>query len=394
VIVVGGGVIGCAVAWSLVRRGADVTVVERGVPGAEATAAAAGMLSPLGEARHSAALLELAVASLDLYPSWVERIRDRTGIDVEFRADGRLHVALTAAGEAEAMKLAAQGERFGARTITGEDARALEPALSSAVRCGLFIPGDARVDPRLLGHAVWHAAEADGVRFRLGSPVQNITIDAAHARVQGIGLADGSRLDSETVVIAAGAWSAQIAGPPRRVPVRPVRGQMFAVVASPTRSQTRGGWPLPASTEPPSRPLVSRMVQGPGCYVIPRETGRIVVGATVEDVGFASGPTPAGIAEMLAAAVEILPGIADSPLVETWAGFRPGTPDGLPILGSDPDVHGLWWATGHYRNGILLGPITGEILAALISGEPAASIEPFRIDRFLGTAIEPGRGTH
>lgn len=180
-------------------------------------------------------------------------------------------------------------------------------------------------------------------------------------------MADGTSIEAAKVVIAAGAWSGQLDGLPRRLPVQPVRGQMLAVA------------------RPDEGPLLERVIHAPGCYLIPREDGHTVIGATSERVDFEPGPTPAGIASLAEAAAVAVPAVADLRVLETWSGFRPGTPDGLPVLGADPDVEGVFYATGHYRNGILLAPITAEILTACVTaGAPPLSIDRFRPDRFQG----------
>lgn len=376
VIVVGGGAIGCAVAWRLAQRGSSVTVVERGVPGTAATAAAAGMLSPLGELRHAPPLEALGVASLAMWPSFAGELHERTGIEIELRVAGTLHVSLGDADDAalDGVLEAAQGR--GVEAMTGDAARACEPALSPAVRRAVLVTGDMRVDNRRLGHALWHAAQQDGVVFRTGVRVRRVVHDYAKARIRGVRLDDGTELLAATTVIAAGAWSAGIEGIPAQRPVFPVRGEMFAV--GPTSSAASGGVSGPQHAPP----LVTRMIHGPRGYLIPRDNGNVLVGATVEEAGFEPGPTPVGIAMMIAMASEVAPGIARLPILETWSGFRPATPDRLPLLGGDPALDGLVWATGHYRNGILLTPITGARIAALVAGERAEDLAAFAPGRF------------
>ncbi|MGH7503642.1 MAG: FAD-dependent oxidoreductase, partial [Longimicrobiales bacterium] len=297
-------------------------------------------------------------ASFDRYPDFASRIRDATGIDVEWRECGKLHVALTAAESAELDVLEAAGGRYNVQRLDADEARSLEPALSPHVLTALLVHRDGRVDSRRLGHAVWLAAERAGVTFHSGRSVKSID-PSSPAGGHTVRLDDHTSLVAGAVVIAAGAWSGTIegAGAP---PVVPVRGQMFAV----------------------SAPLVRRTIHAHGCYLIARDDGRTLVGATVEDVGFAPGPTPGGIRQLLDAAIQVTPEIAAQPLIETWAGYRPGTPDGLPILGEDPDMPGLFWATGHFRNGILLAPITGERIGAALAGDSIPDLEAFSIRRF------------
>jgi glycine oxidase len=279
-------------------------------------------------------------------------------MDVEFRENGKLHVALTEADESHLVALAEAGGRD-VELIDATATHALEPALSTRIRSALFIRRDARVDNRRLGHALWQAAEGAGARFHLGRSVVRVVAGAADFRVH---LDDGSTLNTTQMVVAAGAWSDAIEGVPD-VPVRPVRGQMLAVSAA----------------------VLRRTIHSHGCYLVPRDDGRILIGATVEDVGFEQGPTPAGIQRLLAASLELVPALADAPIVESWAGYRPGTPDEMPILGEDPDVPRLFWAAGHFRNGILLAPITAEILGRALVGEPIPEIAPFSIRRFRQT---------
>lgn len=368
VVVVGGGAIGCAIAWELTRRGAAVTVVERGTPGRGATWAAGGMLSPLPESRETGAFLTLALASLDRFPALAGAIREATGIDVQHRDDGKLLVAFDGA-EAEALAEAYRWQRAAGFDVEwledGAAVRSLEPALSAAAVAGMYVVRDHQVDNRRLGRALWLAAAGAGVRFRLGDPVAAIRVGGGV--VNGVELVGGERLDAGAVVIAAGSWSARIGGLPRPLPIFPVRGQMVAVETVP--------------------PALRRVVRTRRCYLIPRSDGRLIVGATAERAGFRTRPTAAGIRSLLSAALEVLPDLGEAPIVETWAGLRPGTPDELPILGPDPEVKGLYYATGHYRNGILLAPITATLLAEAILGEPATlPLEPFAVDRFAVTA--------
>jgi len=371
VVVVGGGVIGCTVARMLSARGASVVVLEREVPGRAATWAAGGMLSPLGEAGETAAFFRLATESLDRYPQFVSELAAQSGIDVEYRPAGKLHVSLGDDG-AILRDLYERGRGFGVQLMTGDEARSLEPALGPAVDEALFVGRDHRVNSRLLGVAVWKAAESTGVEVRCDAHVAAIELDDA-SRFAAVRLTDGSRVTGESVVIAAGAWSGSIQGLPSELPVVPVRGEMMAV-------QTGNG---------PHDAHFQRVIHAPGCYLIPREDHRLVVGATSAHVGFEAGPTPAGIAALASAAAAVAPVCSSRPLAETWSGFRPGTPDDLPILGADPLASGVYYSTGHYRNGLLLAPITAEIMAAcVLGGTPPVPIGAFGIDRFSSL---PGR---
>lgn len=363
-VVIGGGAVGCASAWELARRGLRVVVVERGTPGAEATWAAAGMLSVLSEGERPDALFALARASHDRYPAFLRALREATGASVEHRALGKLRVALSD-DAAEALRREVERQWAAGVAVEWLDraaARQLEPSLAGTVRAAALTEADAHVDNRRLGRALWAAAAAAGVTFRLGVPATRV-LATPGSRVSGVELASGERIEAATVVVAAGCWSGVLGGLPRALPVQPVRGQMLAVEAVP--------------------PLLRRIVMTSGCYLIPTAEGRVLIGATVERAGFDRRVTPAGVRDLVNAAVAAIPSLADAAIVETWAGLRPGTPDGLPILGPDPAVAGLIYATGHHRNGILLTPITAEIVADLVTGRPpAAPLEPFSPARF------------
>jgi glycine oxidase len=362
VIVAGGGVIGCAIAWELVRRGAVVTVVERSIPGHGATRAAAGMLSPL---REPGPFRDLAATSFSRYPDFIDRLAAATGENFDFDCSGKLRIALTIEALAELDALAAVGEPFGAERIDGRAALDLEPSINPGVLGGLLVRAAGRVDNRRLGEATWTAARAAGARLVAGS-VREVRAAGRPSRTSGVRLEDGTLLPGASVVIAAGAWSATIHGLPYPLPVRPVRGQMLALAAV-----------------GPAAPRLDRTVETNGCYLVPRRDGRVLVGATVEEVAFAPGPTLTGISALAAAAVEAVPGLAELPLVETWAGFRPGTPDALPVLGEDPELTGLFYATGHFRNGILLAPVTAQAIADLVTGVASTiDLAPFGVERF------------
>jgi glycine oxidase len=344
VVIIGAGIIGCAVARELARRGVSVTVVERDSPGRRATWAAAGMLSPFGEGA-AGSFLELADDSLGRFASFAQALEHESGIDVEYRTTGKLHVAVAGA-DAHLHLLATDpsADRFGASLIDGATARRMEPALSADIATAVLVGRDHRVNNRLLAQSLLASAAAAGVMFRTANPVAAVT--TRHDEVTGVRLVSGEQIDAAHVILAAGAWSGQIEGLPAPVPGRPIKGQMFAV-----DSRAR-------APERPATVLLDRVIFTADCYIIPREDGRLLVGATMEDVGFRKGPTPRGIAALMEAAAAVVPAVADLPLVETWAGFRPATPDDLPILGFEPRLRGLLYATGHYRNGILLAPVT------------------------------------
>lgn len=360
VAIVGAGIIGCSIARELALRGVDVSVFERDSPGRSATWAAAGMLSPLGEADGEGPFLDLADESLRRFPNFVRAVRQESGLDIEYRTTGKLHVSLgDADDELSALAAAPVASRFDVTALARDDVLSLEPSVSAAVTSAVLVGRDHCVNNRSLAQALTAAATAAGVTFRKARPVTGVM--SRSGAIAGIRLANGEEVHAANVVIAAGAWSGELAGLPRTLPVRPVRGQMFAVHGAPAPGHARGA-------------ALERVVQTRSCYIIPREDGRLLVGATVEDVGFDTGPTPRGIAGLMTAATDVIPRIADMPLVETWAGFRPATPDRLPVLGPDPDLSGLFYATGHFRNGILLSPVTAAYIAELIA-EGSSSID-------------------
>lgn len=359
VVIVGGGIIGCASARALAARGARVLVVERGRPGRAATWAAAGMLSPGPEPLHATEIGNLAIASFERYPGFVAELEERTGVDVGYDTSGRLHVALDERAAADLEQRVHAAADFGARLLDADAAAELESELSPHTRGAVFIADDHRVDNTRLGAALWSAAIEDGVQFRIERAA--VALRAEGPRCAGVRLEDGEAIAAESVVIAAGAWSGGIAGLPRPLPVRPVRGQMFSLRAP---------------------GIVRHTITSRDAYLVPRRQD-LLVGATVEDVGFADGPTPRGLEGLMSAAAALLPRTADLPVERVWAGFRPGTPDGLPVLGPDPDLDGLFYATGHYRSGILLAPITAELIAELLTGGTLpVAIQEFAVDRF------------
>ena len=373
VAVIGGGVIGLAVAWRAQQRGLRTVVLERGALACGATHVAAGMLAPISEARTGErALLELSRASADRYPAFVEDLAAASGRDPGYHACGTLLVARDR-DEAEALERElAEREALGlpVERLRASEARRREPALAPTLRLALAISDDHAVDPRALAGALASAVERAGGVLREHADVAGIALAADGARVEGVELAGGERIDAEQVVIAAGAWAGALDGLPAhaRVPLRPVKGQILRL------------------RDPAGPGLLRRVLRMQPGYLVPRGDGRYVLGATMEEQGFDTSATAGGIFELLRDAIELVPGVSELAIEELAAGLRPATPDNAPVLGAGA-LAGLHWAAGHFRHGILLAPITAELLAASLSGEqPAALAAPFAPGRFATAA--------
>ena len=362
VIVIGGGVAGCGIAWRLAQRGLRVLILERDEPGRGATWAAAGMLTPVGETSHDDAFAAIGEEALRRWAGFADELSAAGAGTVGLRRSGRMQIATNTAAAERLRRLASSpaGKRAQAVWLDPAAARSLEPALSSDIVGAVIFPADASADPRALVQTLTHAAVDAGAFLRIAE-VQSIRRDAEGAC--GVQLRDGSVISSRRIVVAAGAWAAHIGGLPSPLPVRPIRGEMFAVRVT--------GFE------------VQHIVWGEGCYVVPRTDGRVLVGATVDDVGFSPGPTPAGLAALSHAAERLCPRLSTQAILEAWAGYRPGTPDGLPILGADPRMPGLFHASGLYRNGILLAPVIADEIARAVAGEDMtidiASFGPSRL---------------
>jgi glycine oxidase len=356
VAVVGAGVAGLAVAWRAAARGLRVCVLDRDAPGTGASGVAAGMLAPVTEAdAQERALLALALESARRWPAFAAELLDATGIDVGFRATGTLVLGRDR-DEAEALdRELGQRRRLGleAGRLRPSQARALEPALAPTVRLALHAPDDHAADPRALTAALLTAAERAGADVLPGGEVAEVLHDGR--RVHGVRLAGGAEVRAGAVVVAAGAWSAAVGGLPEdaRVPVRPVKGQTLR---------------LRDPAHDPARPVVGRVLRWGGGYLVPRGDGRYVLGATMEERGFDTAMTALGVHELLRDGSELVPAILDLEIDELVAGLRPGTPDNAPVLGASPALAGLVFATGHHRNGILLAPVTGDLVAAELAG--------------------------
>lgn len=375
VVVVGGGAIGMAIAWRLGRSGHDVVVVDPD-PGQGATWAAGGMLAPVSEADFGEEdLLALNLAALRRWPSFVAELDDDGQHDVGLRHEGTLNIAFDHDDRLALDRLTAFREGLGlpVRPLSGSQARALEPFLSPAVRGGVLAEDDLSVDNRRYWRALAAAARAHGVRVRVAT-VDRVVV--AGGRVSGVTLDDGSTIACPTVVVAAGSRSGMLPGlgGTHRIPVRPVKGQILRLSTAPLGAAGRG---LLTRT-------VRALVRGRPLYLVPRESGEVVLGATAEEKGDDLTVTSGAVLNLLRDASEVLPVLDELELVEARAGLRPGTPDNGPIVGR-LDVEGLVVATGHYRNGILLSPSTADAVADLVAGtDPGAHWHPFTPDRFLG----------
>lgn len=380
VLVVGGGIIGLVTAWRAAQRGLRTAVADP-APGAGTARVAAGMLAAVTELQYGEqSLLDLNLASARRYPDFAAELAEASGLDLGYRACGTLAVAFDADDRAALRELHAFQLSLGldAQWIGGRDCRRLEPMLSPRVSGGLRVDGDHQVDPRRLASALLRAAELAGVAV-YRQAVRRIAVDGGRAR--GAVLDDGTALAADQVVIAAGSRSGRLPGLPEDVapPVRPVKGEVL-----------RLRMPRPPAGAPPflSR-TVRAVVRGGPVYLVPREDGELVLGATTYELGWDTTVTAGGVYELLRDAHELLPGITELPLVETLAGLRPGTPDNAPLLGPTA-LPGLLLATGHHRNGVLLTPITGEAMAqALATGELPPYARPFAATRFAG---QPGAG--
>jgi glycine oxidase len=358
VAIIGGGVIGLAVAWRAAQRGLRVTVLERGDFGAGTSRVAAGMIAPISEARTTERpLLKLALASAESYPAFVEELIEASGRDPGYLACGTIAVARDndEAGALERELEIRQRLGLPVQRLRASDARRLEPGLTPAVRLALEVPDDHAVDPRELCAALAAAASRAGAELRGGEEVPELS--TAGGRVVGVALVGGQEIRAEHVVVAAGVWSARLG----RVPIHPVKGQILRL-------------------HDPSGPgLLTRALRMQGGYVVPRGDGRYVLGATVEERGFDTTVTAGAMFQLLRDAIELLPGLAELVMDELSAGLRPGTPDNAPMVGPGA-VPGLHWATGHYRHGILLAPITAEIVLDCLTGSsaPPELLSPLR----------------
>jgi glycine oxidase len=353
-VVVGGGAVGLCCAWRAARRGARVVVVDRAQPPSGATRVAAGMLAPVGElAFGEPDLLRMTLAAAELYPRFVAELEAATGIGTGYVRCGALHVALDRDEAAELRRThdLQRSLELGAEWLPPRRCRELEPGLTPSFNGGVHAPNEAAVDPRRLTASLLAALAAEGVEVRGGTEVGEPLLRGK--RIEGVRTVVGEELRARTVVVATGAWSGAASWLPEgaRPAVRPVKGQIVEL------------------RSPDGRAPCERIVASERVYLVPRDDGRLIAGATVEERGFDTTVTAGGVHEVLREAYRLLPEVAEMELVEAMAGLRPGTPDNLPVVGPG-EIEGLVLACGHYRNGILLAPLTGETVAELLTGVP------------------------
>ncbi len=370
VLVVGGGVAGAAAALALRERGAEVLLLERESPGARATGASAGMLAPQYEAEWPEPVFRLGLRGRAMHPGWVERLAELAGVELRVRTPGMLVPAFDR-HEARRLEDRARWQReegLPAEMLDPGAARELQPGAGRGAVAFLRLPEEAVVDAQVLARALPGALASAGVRT-VRAEAAGLAVEGAGVR--GVRLGDGRSLEADRVVLAAGAWSGELEGLPRPLPVRPVRGQMLRY-------------------PPGSAELACLLANLGGRYLVPREDGTVLAGSTMEAAGFDASATETGARTVRRAAERLLPALEGVEPAERWAGLRPGTPDEMPILGPDPDVDGLVYATGFGRNGILLAPAAGRMAAELALGrEPEDDWRPFRPDRFGGEVARP-----
>jgi glycine oxidase len=362
-LVIGGGIIGNAIAWRLAGEDVHVTVFERGRLGQEASWAAAGMLAPQAEADAPGPFFELCVRGREAFEAILERLVRESGIDPEYDLQGVLYVALDDQERAELEARARWQRKEGVEVeeLSGTEALKVEPLLSPKVVYALHLPTNRRVDNRKLTQAYAVAAAQAGARFREGCRVDAIIMRNAAAAVR---TRDGAVHDADVIVNAAGAWAGEIAGLERdAIRLKPIRGQILCF-------ETRPGTLGPA-------------VFSKRGYLVPRRDGRLLAGSTMDDAGFDKSVTLAGMDRIVRGAGDMIPSLASTAFREAWAGFRPAADDLLPIIGPSPNAPNVLYATGHFRSGILLSAVTAELVADLVKGrKPPIDLAPFSPARF------------
>jgi glycine oxidase len=390
VAVVGGGVAGLSAARELARRGLSVIVLDSGAPGA-ASRAAAGMLAPQSEADHADEMFELLCASRDTYPDFAEALLEESGVDIELERTGTLYLALTEEDEREVERRFEWQTRAGLEVerLAADEARKLEPQISPRVRLALRFPRDWQVENRRLVEALAASATRFGARLLTDTEARGVRVRAG--RAEGVETSRGL-LSAGAVLLAAGARSSRVPllisenegvmaresegreDEEARPSVEPVRGQMLCLRQSPA-------------------PFVRHVVYGPRAYVVPRRDGRLLAGSTSERAGFEAVVTAGGLQSIAARATEVAPRVASLAVLDSWAGLRPRAADDRPLIGESSEVQNLFYATGYYRNGILLAPAAGEIVADLVTRGttkwPARALEAFSPSRRARALVAP-----
>jgi glycine oxidase len=355
VIIIGGGVIGLSIAHELVG-GKSVLLLDRGATGQGTSRAAAGMLSPLSEADDQGPFFQLCRQSHAMYGRFVEELQLESKLDVGYAAEGVLCLASTeqAANVLQRRYDWQKNAGFGVELLSADDVRNMEPLVTAPIQAAVFIPGESCVAPRRLVNALREACFNRGVEIRTGLCVESISQNQVHLQ--------GTVIEAGSIIVASGVWSADLSGLTPPIPVYPRKGQILSL-----------GMP-PAAFR--------RMIRWGSSYFVPRSTGELIVGATNEDVGFDMSVTPAGLGRLVTDAQQISSHAGAYPILETWTGLRPATPDGLPILGPSA-TPGVYYATGHHRNGVLLAPITAAIVSDLVEGrKPRLAIDEYLPSRF------------
>lgn len=346
-VVAGGGVIGAAIALELAGAGLKVGVYDAREPGREASWASAGMISPVPESQAMASLLPISIASVDRYPEFIARVEELSGQKVGYRKGGALDVFLSGEKQDKIAQILEQHRSAGLRAdaLNGQQACELEPALTSEVRAAVLRPDEASLDNRLFTQATLEAARRKGVAIHPGNGAKGLLTDGRICK--GLQVETGN-VEARWTIIAAGCFSAGIEGAAVYAPVTPAKGQMVALRCDSVRLQ--------------------RDLWNEHTYLVPRTDGRIIAGATIEYEGFDRSVTAAGMKTILTGAISLVPALQKARIEETWAGLRPDTPDHLPILGPT-DQNGLLIATGHFRSGILLTPITAQLIREWVTTE-------------------------
>ncbi|WP_077624589.1 glycine oxidase ThiO [Sediminibacillus massiliensis] len=367
-IIVGGGVIGCSIAYRLAKRGQKVLVLEKDRIGSKASRAAAGMLGAQAELEEDGPLFQLARKSRELFLPLADEIKEDTGIDIELVNKGMYKVARSEEEVEEYTRVMDFQKKAGADVewLTGENLRVLEPMLSESVLGAMYLEKDGQVSAPQLTEGLWKAAVAHGVEVKEFADVQSFLL--GRESVDGVVTSEGKYL-SENVVVAAGAWSGKLLEQAKlSIETYPVKGECFSVISP--------------------RPLLTATIFSHGCYLVPKKGGRLVVGATVHPRTFNQQITVGGISSLMEKAEKLLPAIKKAEWEMAWTGIRPQTEDGLPYLGEHPNCKGLFVAAGHYRNGILLSPITGIVMADLIERKDLnINLGPFRLNRRNPTLV-------